>query len=514
VQNDPANWESEMKNWSRLVVGAARSMLVALAVVACCHGAPPCAAQETGDAVTLLLEYRGDRGTFQRFDSVFQTGRRHEGGGSTIEFSFERKAKTNVYVFDVGEDGAFSVCGEVAHDAAVLKSIEKNGRKPDLADIQLVEQQLPKPSIELVCYRMTKWGMPADKTPPSDLPSAVIRALSAIEQLPARPVKVGETWVREEDMDLVKSRCEFVFKGIEQKNGLECALIEGKTTIECKFVRPGATASFENGDSRMWFAVKEGHPVLVEGKITFRTDAGGRKEDLTLSSRVEFIETQKVGADKHAKLAKEAALLSAADELLREGTLDIAYTSLAGFQQEHKDSPWIGCVSSMVRNIETELPLLLKEAPELEIGEWLVPLPAKGSGTVVPKNPVPPLQSLRGKVVLIDFWATWCPPCKETIPALGALHETYSAKDLVIIGVTAVDQKQTLEDMKKYVGDNKIKYSIGVDSPARGTALAFGVRGIPTAFLLDRNGRVRWQGSPGRGTRLEAAIQRLLQENR
>ena len=92
-----------------------------------------------------------------------------------------------------------------------------------------------------------------------------------------------------------------------------------------------------------------------------------------------------------------------------------------------------------------------------------------------------------GKVILVDFWATWCPPCQEMIPILSKLHKQYSDKGLVILGVS-LDQDglgvlgtfvhENMIPYKVVMGDNRISNSFG------------GVSSIPTLYMVDRDGRL------------------------
>lgn len=100
------------------------------------------------------------------------------------------------------------------------------------------------------------------------------------------------------------------------------------------------------------------------------------------------------------------------------------------------------------------------------------------------------------KVYVIEFWATWCPPCHESIPHLTALQEKYK-DELVIVGITDEDPA-TVQHFLEQMGD-KMDYTIAIDSSrttSEGYMNAYGQTGIPAAFVLDRQGRVTWVGSP------------------
>lgn len=93
------------------------------------------------------------------------------------------------------------------------------------------------------------------------------------------------------------------------------------------------------------------------------------------------------------------------------------------------------------------------------------------------------------KVVVMDIWATWCPPCKMEIPYLIDLSNKYKGKDVTFVGV-AVDEK--LDTVKKFVTDNKIPYTIAHDSFAGKVGSLYGVRGIPATYIIDKKGTIRF----------------------
>ncbi len=93
----------------------------------------------------------------------------------------------------------------------------------------------------------------------------------------------------------------------------------------------------------------------------------------------------------------------------------------------------------------------------------------------------------QGKVLLINFWATWCAPCREEIPTLIKLHDKYKAKGFTVIGISMDDGSRRL--VRRFVTKSGITYPVAMGNSK--TARAFGgVFGIPQSFLVDRQGRI------------------------
>lgn len=115
---------------------------------------------------------------------------------------------------------------------------------------------------------------------------------------------------------------------------------------------------------------------------------------------------------------------------------------------------------------------LNRKAPELKVEKWLTAQP-----------------DTRGKFVLIDFWATWCGPCRKAIPELNELQKQFKDR-LVVIGIS--DEK---EEKVKGMKEPAIAYSSAIDTQAS-MKKALEVKGIPHVILIDPQGIVRWEGFP------------------
>lgn len=101
------------------------------------------------------------------------------------------------------------------------------------------------------------------------------------------------------------------------------------------------------------------------------------------------------------------------------------------------------------------------------------------------------LSALRGKVVLLNVWATWCHPCRDEIPQLEALHRQYAASGLEVVGVS-IDAAGTEGGVRAFMRDFELTYPIWFDPDER-VAAQFLTVGVPETFLIDRRGVVRWR---------------------
>jgi thiol-disulfide isomerase/thioredoxin len=118
------------------------------------------------------------------------------------------------------------------------------------------------------------------------------------------------------------------------------------------------------------------------------------------------------------------------------------------------------------------------------------------------------LSDYKGKVVLLNFWATWCPPCREEIPDLIALQKQYAPQGLIVIGVSV--DKGGAELVKRFVTRMEINYPVVLGDQK--TTAAYGdLEIIPTSFFINRKGEIvgERQGTADRAT-FEAEIKPLL----
>ncbi len=99
------------------------------------------------------------------------------------------------------------------------------------------------------------------------------------------------------------------------------------------------------------------------------------------------------------------------------------------------------------------------------------------------------LDAYKGKVVIVDFWATWCPPCRREMPVLEQYYKSNKYKNIVMIAVST-DRAETVANVPEFIRTNGITFNVAYGDPE--VTKAYGVQSIPSLFIIDKNGNIRY----------------------
>lgn len=116
------------------------------------------------------------------------------------------------------------------------------------------------------------------------------------------------------------------------------------------------------------------------------------------------------------------------------------------------------------------------------------------------------LADFKGKAVLLEFWATWCGPCRETMPVIDEVYKEFGPKGLQVVSLTNED-RATVE---AFAAKSDVTYPLFLDVGGSANQ-AYGITGIPDAVVIGKNGSIVWRGHPADVQALVAAVERALE---
>jgi thiol-disulfide isomerase/thioredoxin len=193
--------------------------------------------------------------------------------------------------------------------------------------------------------------------------------------------------------------------------------------------------------------------------------------------------------------------------------LAISENMKAQLEDDFPDLSLRADLTNRFKRREKHYKLLGEPAPELVEINTFLPFETKKT-----------LAELRGKVVLMDFWATWCGPCFETFPYLSLMHENFQKDGLEILGMTRfygnaegveMNEKEEIEFIQRFKLKQRLPYNLVIAQNST-NQIIYGAGAIPTAVIIDRKGIIRYIESgtnSNRGEEIQAVVEKLLAEN-
>lgn len=197
--------------------------------------------------------------------------------------------------------------------------------------------------------------------------------------------------------------------------------------------------------------------------------------------------------DARSFLSEETAFAERISQIMQStGTLNQKRQAMSGYLQ--------------IRDRAAQIGLLGNPAPETDLRMWLVGDPIT-------------LPDLRGRVVMLEFWATWCKPCQEMFPKLTSLHQQESKNGLEILAITrhymayggTLEAKnEELDLIRKTVSEHGVTFRVAVADDER-LQFTYGANGLPTVVLIDRKGIVQYAGPGGEDPAFEKSLHSCLE---
>lgn len=294
--------------------------------------------------------------------------------------------------------------------------------------------------------------------------------------------------------DLPRLAADFVLhrRGDVVEGPLTLAIHDGR-------VQDGANVPCPDGDLRWVLDPADGLPRQWRLAVRYPRFPIARPNETVLTG--ERFASAPLDTAALAGLRADHAAYSAVHEAFFAGRFPQALDLAAGFARERPGSRLAAAVAADVAAFREQVPHYGQTPPALPVQVWCGGEPVS-------------LEALRGRVVVLDFWATWCVPCVAGMAHLLDLHDREAAHGLSVLGLTRVDKKQSADDVRAFAGGG---YAAAHGGRAFTYPLAvlgtdavhdfFAVKAIPKLVVLGRDGTVRWEQTGGGG---EARVDRIV----
>jgi peroxiredoxin len=301
----------------------------------------------------------------------------------------------------------------------------------------------------------------------------------------------------------------------------------GKRVQKIKVACDGETASRIDEDNQLFAtgAMPEAEKLLAPATRLFMLEythatpfqdelkglsakCEGRKKIGDVDCYVVFVVYNKLGVEARWYFGTEDYLPRRVDRIVKEdgskGAVVLSVTKLNTAPEIIAGDFKLACPQGYEK--KEYRPQEAREAPLLKVGS-----PAPDWSLKAPDGQTVALKDLRGKVVVLDFWATWCGPCRAAMPGVQKLHDRFKNRPVAVFGLNCWENESA--EPAKYMEDKGYTYELLLDADK--AADAYHVTGIPTFYVIDQQGKILFANAgftPEREEEIAATIEKALGE--
>ncbi len=256
------------------------------------------------------------------------------------------------------------------------------------------------------------------------------------------------------------------------------------------------------------FSTDKKHTASIDTSVSLSLSSQGNAVSFSITDKTELTESKTLPADQLAALKADVeTAIPVANELrkLNMSQPDAIKSALAGTTKYLEAHP-NGEFSYLFNSLQERLTAVAERTANWEKIKEGAEAPDFTAKTI--DNKTVKLSDLKGKVVLLDFWATWCGPCLMELPNVKKLYAAYKDKGFEIIGISA---DETVEDLSKLVEQEDLQWPQIFDGGDKADSIQeqYGVMKYPTTILLDKEGKI--SAIDVRGEEMEAAVKKLIE---
>jgi len=447
-------------------------------------------------------------GRLLEFDEEVTVKEQSENGPFSGDWEYLRRGKVRVQCLSLGADGTIELVEGWNRDVPVLSKYLSN--KQDMLGKfgRTFAQQLHTDPCVVRHLRVKPTGDPVEGKFPEDLDGAVEEVFRRARLLPGGHIDVGDKGDWTERIGPLTAKFEWKVAKRDNRAGRPCLVYEVRPSAVLA-VSPESMPNFM--DTIVWHSgVDEGY-VTTKGSVVRTWLAEGEHVPVGLDSleKLTVVPQKYVSQNRETtrkwtlareevakgEALKEAEAFAKAEDLAGSGKAQDA----VGAFQAIRGTDWGGWAATRVEALAATLGLQGRPGPPLPKGSWIGDTPKT-------------LETLAGKVVVVDFWLLSAPPCVESMKALKAIRHRYEDRGLYVVGVTCEEPQRESEQIQKYLSDALIDYpTLVAEAGITDPRFQVQAHGLPYCLLLDRKGIIRWTGSSA-DPALEAQIQTLLGE--